>query len=194
MTDAVSAGLPVGVPAALSVVRLTPDDWEVHRDLRLEALATDPEAFGATYADNAAYDEATWRARLAAVTYWQVHEAGMPLGMVGLWDPLSDGVADEAWVQGDAGEGADDERVPFVIGMFVRAAARGRGVGSALIDQAIAEAGERGCARLALDVHAGNTAARALYDRHGFQVVADAVLSEDRRASGCELTMVRRLR
>ena len=70
MTDAVSAGLPVGVPAALSVVRLTPDDWEVHRDLRLEALATDPEAFGATYADNAAYDEATWRARLAAVTYW----------------------------------------------------------------------------------------------------------------------------
>ena len=118
----------------------------------------------------------------------------MPLGMVGLWDPLADGVADEAGGQGDAEEGDEDERVPFVIGMFVRAAARGRGVGSALIDQAIAEAGERGCARLALDVHAGNTAARALYERHGFQVFADAVLSEDRRASGCELTMVRRLR
>jgi GNAT superfamily N-acetyltransferase len=174
------------VSGPVEVVRLTPDDWESHRVLRLDALATDPEAFGATYADNAAYDEATWRARLAAVTYWQFRDSGMPLGMVGLWDPI---------IEGELGGPGEDEveNVPFVIAMFVRPAARGRGVGSALIEAVITEAGQRGSARLALDVKAGNAAARALYERHGFQVLPDAIAAQAREAGGCELTMVRPL-
>jgi GNAT superfamily N-acetyltransferase len=170
----------------VAVVRLTPDDWEAHRDLRLEALATDPDAFGATYADNAAYDEATWRARLAAVTYWQVRDSGMPLGMVGLWDPVIDAGP-------EGGGAAEDESVPFVIAMFVRTAARGRGVGSSLIAATITEAARRGYARIALDVKANNAAARELYERHGFRVLDDDLLAPGQRGGGCELTMVRPL-
>jgi len=46
--------------------------------------------------------------------------------------------------------------------------ARGRGVGAALVAEVIAWARARGLQRLFLDVGAHNTAARRLYERHGF--------------------------
>lgn len=46
--------------------------------------------------------------------------------------------------------------------------ARGRGVGSLLLDAALHAAAERGAAALTLEVRADNAAARALYERHGF--------------------------
>lgn len=48
--------------------------------------------------------------------------------------------------------------------------ARGRGVGSALLRQLIAMAGQRGTARLFLEMRSGNPAER-LYLRHGFAPV-----------------------
>ncbi len=50
-------------------------------------------------------------------------------------------------------------------------AARGAGVGAALLGAAIAEAARRGAGRMFLEVAEGNAAARALYDRHGFAPV-----------------------
>lgn len=167
---------------ATRIVRLVPDDWRVHRDLRLTALRTDPQAFGATYADNAAYDEATWRARLAAITYWQARIDGMPVGLVGLWDVV---VAD------DVAEGlvGSQQPVPMLIAMFVRPCARGLGVGDALVAAVQREARERGHCRLLLDVREANAPARALYRRHGF------VESRDERpcnesGNACELSML----
>lgn len=121
---------------ATRIVRLVPDDWRVHRDLRLTALRTDPQAFGATYADNAAYDEATWRARLEAVTYWQARDdADRPIGLVGLWDVVAEFSAPHGVDPAESG--------PFVIAMFVVPAARGAGVGAALLRTLLAEARAR---------------------------------------------------
>ena len=167
----------------VEIVRLAPDDWEAHRDLRLEALTTDPEAFGATYAQNAAYDEATWRARLAAVTYWQARESGMPLGMVGLWDPTTD--------PDDLAGDEEAEVIPFIIAMFVRPSARGRGIGAALVEAAVSEAAARGHRRLLLDVREANGTARALYRRMGF--IETEERAPDPGHGGCELSMVRQL-
>ncbi len=163
--------------AGFEIVRLTPEDWQAHRALRLEALATNPEAFGATYADNAAYDEATWRARMEAVTYWQGLRDGEALGMVGLWDPLTNpDELDEA------------EVTPFLISMFVRPAARGQGLGAALVQAVIAEARARGHRQLVLDVREANEPAKALYRAHGFVQTDDRV--PDPGEGGCEVAMV----
>lgn len=167
----------------VEIVRLAPDDWEAHRDLRLEALTTDPEAFGATYAQNAAYDEATWRSRLAAVTYWQAREAGMPLGMVGLWDPQTD--------LDDLAGDEEAEVIPFLIAMFVRPSARRRGIGAALVEAASTEAAVRGHRRLLLDVREANEVARAHYRRMGF--IETDERTADPAHGRCELSMVREL-
>ena len=55
------------------------------------------------------------------------------------------------------------------LGMLVAAGWRGRGVGTALLDEAVRQAREAGAHKIALQVWPHNTAAIALYERFGFQ-------------------------
>jgi ribosomal protein S18 acetylase RimI-like enzyme len=52
--------------------------------------------------------------------------------------------------------------------LYVTEAARGRGVGRALLEECFAQARSRGCKRIELDVQSDNTGARALYESCGF--------------------------
>ena len=52
--------------------------------------------------------------------------------------------------------------------LFVSEAARGSGLGSALLEGAIESARGHGCRRVELDVNERNEPAHALYERHGF--------------------------
>ncbi len=52
--------------------------------------------------------------------------------------------------------------------LFVEPGARRRGVADALVRLALKLAAERGARRVELDTSESNTAARALYERHGF--------------------------
>lgn len=63
----------------------------------------------------------------------------------------------------------------MVDGIFVAEGARGRGIGTALIEALSREAVQRGCSRVRLEVIDANPRARALYERQGFVEV-------DRRA------------
>lgn len=49
---------------------------------------------------------------------------------------------------------------------------RGQGWGRSLLDELLAHAGKSGAARVVLEVRAGNTAARRLYDSAGFRRLA----------------------
>ena len=70
--------------------------------------------------------------------------------------------------------------------LFVRESARGRGMGRALAEAAIARARERGCRRIELDVNDANPAALALYEALGFSAWVE-------RAGGQNLLMRLRL-
>ena len=69
------------------------------------------------------------------------------------------------------------------IGMLVHRDWRGRGVGSALLREAISRARDQGMHKLCLEVFAHNTAAIALYRRYGFTEEGRRV-RQYRRASG----------
>lgn len=56
-------------------------------------------------------------------------------------------------------------------GIFVDANARGQGVGTALLNAVLTEAGAHGCTQVQLDVIDTNPRARALYERVGFQAL-----------------------
>jgi ribosomal protein S18 acetylase RimI-like enzyme len=55
------------------------------------------------------------------------------------------------------------------LGMAVAASHRGRGIGRALIEQALAAASDRSLTRVELTVHVENTAAQSLYSSVGFE-------------------------
>lgn len=132
---------------------LTPDDWQVWRELRLAALTDAPEAFCATLAEwqGEGDTEERWRGRLS-----------IPGGrdLVALLDSTYVGM-----VSGVPGE---EPTSAGLISMWVSPQARGRGVGEALVGAVRAWAAERGSAELVLDVMPGNQPATRLYERAGF--------------------------
>ncbi len=67
-------------------------------------------------------------------------------------------------------ERATEPGLLLMDGIFVRESARGRGVGTALLDRIYSEAQRRGLHGVRLDVIDTNPRARALYERKGFQV------------------------
>ena len=66
----------------------------------------------------------------------------------------------------------DTESARFLMdGIFVEPAARGRGVGTLLLEAIAVEAAARGYAEVRLDVIDSNDRARALYERRGFRAI-----------------------
>ncbi len=129
--------------------------WRAWRDLRLRALRDAPSAFGSTYARERDFGEDVWRDRLG--------------------DP--DGVAVLAFADGTpVGMGAGYQDLPgwlHVVAMWVDPAWRGRRVGHRVLDAVRAWAEARGL-RLHLDVAEGNVAARASYERYGFEPTGES--------------------
>jgi GNAT superfamily N-acetyltransferase len=152
--------------------RLGPGDGAVWRDIRLEALATAPEAFSARHDDRAERPLTAFEAQLADRGIFIAEEAGRTLGSACL-------VADD-----DAKYTARG----WVMSVFVSPSARGKGVARQLLATLIAEARKRGMTALFLDVGKANGAARAVYARAGFVELAAAERPEG-SDSGCELTM-----
>ncbi|KGN33926.1 acyltransferase [Knoellia sinensis KCTC 19936] len=148
---------PAGVMGTLEmaepvrVVPVTEDNLRTYRDVRLAALLDTPRAFANTYAVSAAYSDESWRARLTTMNVWLAFAGDRPVGTVAIYH--------------------DDEQPPeeiYLIGMWVSASVRGRGVGDLLVATALDAAREDGYARVHLEVAKENEPAQRLYERHGF--------------------------
>ncbi len=152
----------------MRVRQVGPDDWVVWRLLRQRSLVEDPQAFAAsTQRWTGDQDrEENWRSRLAAPGACFVAEHGAaPVGMVAMRpdDP-------------SASDGVDRHQL---ISMWVAPAARGHGVGRALVGRVIAAAAGR---PLWLRVMDGNATAVQLYERCGFVLDAGGPDGEGCRA------------
>ena len=136
-----------GTRAGSSVLVRECLDWRDWKPLRLEALADTPIGFGELHADAQLLTDDEWEARWA--------RPGLRLLA---YD------ADDA-VVGMAGGFRTEQDVPVLFGVYVRPAARGRGVLAALVDVVA-----QWCApdALTLEVHVDNARARAAYARLGF--------------------------
>jgi GNAT superfamily N-acetyltransferase len=144
--------------------RIWPDEGPSQRAFRLRALADAPMAFGSTLAREEAFTDDVWsqRAERGAsgadnVTF--VAEQG------GRWLGIATGLASDPDVPDDV---PDDPR-PALVGMFVLPEARGRGVGTALVNAVVDWARQRRATALCLWVTATNDPAIALYEKCRFR-------------------------
>jgi GNAT superfamily N-acetyltransferase len=135
----------------IDIREIAPDDWQVMRDIRLEALREAPYAFGSTYAREASFAEEQWRGWISDRT------VGYLAYLPGLAEPA-----------GLAGVYIEDDGSAELVSMWVRPAARGRKAGEALVEAAAGWAAAKGLAALNLWVAEPNHAARRLYERLSF--------------------------
>lgn len=136
------------------IERLTVEDWQRVKAVRLRALADTPDAFASTLEMEAAFADQVWQDRLrgdSAATFMAVldeQDAGLVTGA-----PFA-----------EAGEGTAG-----LFAMWTAPEVRGRGVASALVRTVIDWARQSGYPSILLDVADDNRPAIALYERHGFR-------------------------
>lgn len=138
---------------ALPVRRLTSADAAVFRDIRLAGLADEPRAFSADWADEACHDADWFGARLASSEVFGIDDPDAPrlLGVIGLAIPTN----------------AKQRHRGQIWGVYVRPEARGQGLVSMLLAQAIGAARGR-VESLHLGVGTYNSVAIRAYAAAGF--------------------------
>ena len=141
--------------------RLGEDDLEALWRLRLQALTDNPEAFGSTYQETIGRGQASIRQRLQAgddTFYLGAFEQGL-IGIVGF---IREG-------------GVKERHKGYLVSLYVLPEKRGQGVGAALAQALIAEAGQlEGLEQLHLAVVTSAHGARRLYESLGFEVYGTA--------------------
>ena len=147
-----------GTPEFASIRPLVVADLAGYKELRDEILFAHPEAFTSDAAADRRKEPADYLQRLGV---------DRPQGghfLLGAWRGTR--------LAGAIGCERDTRikvrHVGHVIGMMVRAEARRRGVGQALLEACVATARSAGLEMLTLTVTAGNAEAVGLYERKGF--------------------------
>lgn len=144
----------------MAIRLLDENDAEAYRALRLRALRENPEAFGASYEETAD--------RPLAEVAERLRPAGDPPERFTLGAYVDGALAGNVTFVRE--QGAKVRHKGFIVGMFVAPEQRGRGLGAALMEAAIARARALpGLERINLAVVTTNVAARALYKRLRFE-------------------------
>lgn len=157
---------------------LAPEDYEVFKRIRLEALRTVPEAFASSERDWAALPDEEWQQRLrnnAVVVCFRDEE---PVGIMGLMRQQASKMAHRA----------------TIIMVYLRESERSAGRAVAMLDLLLDHARTVGVRQVELAVSAENPAAIRFYLREGFQEIGripGGILHEGREID--EIMMARRL-
>lgn len=148
------SGETLGAPLPDPEIRLlTSTDVMAYRDIRLDGLRENPEAFASTLADERDRPLDWFETGIAQSRIFGAILAERLVGVVGL----------------RASDGTKQRHTATIWGMYVRQEARRYGIGERLIDAAVAHASSSGLVeQLQLAVVTENEAARRLYAKVGF--------------------------
>jgi GNAT superfamily N-acetyltransferase len=160
----------------IELLRLTSEDWQVYRDVRLRALADAPFAFGSSVQEEEMLTEDELRTKLIHRMQLVAQEGTAIVGTVG-------------------GERCDDvDGAALLVSMWVCPLARGRGVGDLLVHTILDWATAQGHDQVRLWFAEGNQSAARLYSRHGFVLTGERQLIREDDPLRFELAMSRRIR
>ncbi len=157
----------------IQVRKLSAEDFEKFRDLRIKALTDDPTAFAEYYEKYDDETDAKWRKYLEASV--EEKKSIMLFALDG----------DKA--VGMVGAVFDDNpkvmHVAKLFGVFVDSAYRGQGVGKMLLESVLDKVVDRGgILKIVLDVNPAQQEAVGLYHKFGFKTVGK--LTRELKISG----------
>ncbi len=142
------------ISESIEIGRLPEERWADYRNIRLEALQSDPTAFSSSFEEEGRFPEQTWKSRLSNALF-----------------ALADGKA-IGTVAVVLGEGAKTRHIANIFGMYVTQAHRNRGIGGRLLEAAIEFAeGHKEIRKIKLTVNPEQEFALRLYLSHGFRTV-----------------------
>lgn len=112
--------------SGVEVVSPSVPEWKVLKELRLDALRKEPQAFGSSYERELAYPDEKWQERLRGIEKGESYvfvakRDGRPVGMV----------------MGGRTEEDRSRRSAHVWGLYVDGSARRRGIARALMEKVI---------------------------------------------------------
>ena len=139
------------VPHAITCVELLADDWERVRDIRLQSLLDSPHAFGGTYDNEIAFDEARWRLEFAKQAFIISSVNGEDAGIM--------------YVENLAG---DFGATCWIGGCWTNPKFRGVGLMRSMFDYLDHEASSRDWLVQGLGVWTDNDSAITAYEKLGF--------------------------
>ncbi|QQR48953.1 GNAT family N-acetyltransferase [bacterium] len=138
---------------AIGIIQLPPDSWQVYRELRLEALQNDPQAFGGSYEEEINLTPTNWQNRLKSM--WFAWTDNQIIGMIGLVQNKEMGIKHYA----------------FLVSLWVKPAYRRQGIGALLIKHVQKDAPTKQLRKILLHVTKTQPGALRLYETVGFKKV-----------------------
>lgn len=151
----------------VKIQRLPPDQWEEYKNIRLEALKREPQAFMSPYSKELAYPDEKWKQRLTNVgngKNWILfarNSSGKIVGMIG-------GYRDDNAMQNHSAE---------IWGVYVNSDMRGKGIAKALMAGIIGEfEKDPDVYSATLEVNTDQESAKKLYESFGFNITTSRQL------------------
>jgi ribosomal protein S18 acetylase RimI-like enzyme len=144
-------------PEKFNIKKLTVEDADKYREIRLKGLETDPQSFGSTYEEEAIKDEEYWKERLLNPkrTFYVAEEGDKFIST--------------------ATSNNYDENIWSIQAVYTLPEFRGKGLSETLIRKLIDEAGQKGAKLITLGVNQKNSNAISLYEKLGFKIVREKI-------------------
>lgn len=137
----------------IEIKKLPITRYKEYKALRLEALKSDPTAFGSAYSEEKKLKENEWKRRLNSVLF--VLSDNKPVGMIG-----------HAFYKGH------NSHIAYIFGFYVNRKYRGQGIGRELLKSVLdAISKNKKIIKIELSVNTEQVAAIRLYEKNGFLVV-----------------------
>ena len=126
------------------IIKLSPDNWQKYRDIRLIALKSDPLAFASSYEQEIQFDEQIWRQNIHNMWFAMVNS--QVVGMIGML------IIEES----------KNTNIGYVVSLWVSPQFQKRQIGQALVRAIQNFAAPKNLKKLILEVTASNQAAIGL--------------------------------
>jgi RimJ/RimL family protein N-acetyltransferase len=142
----------------MEIIKLTPKDWKNLKDLRLEALKEESDAFGSSYEESAAHSDDEWKQKLANPKNPTilVCDEGQAIGMAGAYQE----------------KGVNLKHIAYIWGVYLRKNYRGKGISLKLMEALLNEiAKNKEIEKINLNVNTSRLSAVKLYEKLGFEIV-----------------------